>query len=135
MTRPATGTKTFPWTYPSYMQSFIKILGAVLEENGFKILTLCNFNKDWIQENFFSHVSHWKRFCSWADLKCLFNSDFVEYDFPHRSHFMSLIFRCTDFLWLFKLPEAKNDLSQESHLYFLIFSCTNVTCLLKLPFE
>ena len=56
ITRGANGTKTFPWTYPSYMQSFIKIRGAVLEKNAHKILTLCNFNKDWrgekVLENF-----------------------------------------------------------------------------------
>ena len=51
ITRPATITKTFPWTYPSYMQSFIKIRGAVLEKNGFKTMTLCNFNKD-LRANF-----------------------------------------------------------------------------------
>ena len=46
ITRGANGTKTFPWTYPSYMQSFIKIRGAVLEKSAVKIMTLCNFNKD-----------------------------------------------------------------------------------------
>ena len=46
ITRGASGTKTFPWTYPSYMQSFIKIRGAVIEKNGIKIMILCNFNKD-----------------------------------------------------------------------------------------
>ena len=44
--RPATITKTFTQTYPSYMQSFIKIRGAVLEKSAVKIMTLCNFNKD-----------------------------------------------------------------------------------------
>ena len=48
--RPAaTITKTFTQTYPSqarYMQSFIKIHGAVLEKSAIKIMTLCNFNKD-----------------------------------------------------------------------------------------
>ena len=46
ITRPATITKTFTQTYPSYMQSFIKIRGAVLEKSAVKIMTLCNFNKD-----------------------------------------------------------------------------------------
>ena len=46
ITRGANGTKTFPWTYPNYMQSFIKIRGAVLEKNADKIMTMCNFNKD-----------------------------------------------------------------------------------------
>ena len=48
ITRGANGTKTFPWTYPNYMQSFIKIRGAVLEKNADKIMTLCNFNKDYV---------------------------------------------------------------------------------------
>ena len=46
ITRGANGTKTFSRTYPSYMQSFIKIGVLVLEKNGNKILTSCNFNKD-----------------------------------------------------------------------------------------
>ena len=46
ITRPATGTITCRQTYPSYMQSFIKIRGAVLEKNGNNPMTLCNFNKD-----------------------------------------------------------------------------------------
>ena len=46
ITRPATITKTFTQTYPSYMQNFIKIRGAVLEKSGIKIMILCNFNKD-----------------------------------------------------------------------------------------
>ena len=46
ITRPATITKTFTQTHPSYMQSFIKIHGVVLEKSGIKILTMCNFNKD-----------------------------------------------------------------------------------------
>ena len=46
ITRPATITKTFTQTYPSYMQSFIKIRGAVLEKSAVKKMTLCNFNKD-----------------------------------------------------------------------------------------
>ena len=35
-----------------YMQSFIKIRGAVLEKNADKIMTLCNFNKDISVANF-----------------------------------------------------------------------------------
>ena len=46
VTRPATITKTFTQTYPSYTQSFIKIGVLVLEKSGIKIMTLCNFNKD-----------------------------------------------------------------------------------------
>ena len=46
ITRGAKGHKTFGQTCPSYMQSFIKIRGAVLEKSGIKIMTLCNFNKD-----------------------------------------------------------------------------------------
>ena len=46
ITRPSTITKTFRQPYPSYMQSFIKICGAVLEKSADKIMTLCNFNKD-----------------------------------------------------------------------------------------
>ena len=46
ITRDASGTKTFPCTYRSYMQSFIKIRGAVLEENDSKTIILCNFDKD-----------------------------------------------------------------------------------------
>ena len=46
ITRPATITITFTQTYPRYMQSFIKIHGAVLEKSAIKIMTLCNFNKD-----------------------------------------------------------------------------------------
>ena len=46
ITRPATGTITFGQPFPSYMQSFIKIRGAVLEKNANKAMTLCNFNKD-----------------------------------------------------------------------------------------
>ena len=46
ITRPATGSITFRQPYPNYMQSFIKIRGAVLQKNGNKTLTLCNFNKD-----------------------------------------------------------------------------------------
>jgi len=46
ITRGANGTKTFRQTYPSYMQSFIKIGGAVLEKSVIKIMTMCNFNKD-----------------------------------------------------------------------------------------
>ena len=46
ITRGASGTKTFPWTYSSYMQSFIKIRGAVLEKNDNKTKILYNFNKD-----------------------------------------------------------------------------------------
>ena len=49
ITRSVNGTKTFPWTCPTYMQSFIKIGGAVLEKNWKncnKTMILCNFNKD-----------------------------------------------------------------------------------------
>ena len=46
ITRPATITKTFGQPYPSYMQSFIKIRGAVLEKSDHKTMALCNFNKD-----------------------------------------------------------------------------------------
>ena len=46
ITRPASGTITFRQPCLSYMQSFIKIGGAVLEKNANRILTLCNFNKD-----------------------------------------------------------------------------------------
>ena len=46
ITRPATGSITFGQPYPNYMQSFIKIRGAVLEKSGIKTMTLCNFNKD-----------------------------------------------------------------------------------------
>ena len=46
ITGPAASTKTFTQTSRSYMQSFIKIHGAVLEKNCNKIMTLCNFNKD-----------------------------------------------------------------------------------------
>ena len=46
VTRLATITKTFTQTSQSYMQSFIKIRGAVLEKSGVKKMTLCNFNKD-----------------------------------------------------------------------------------------
>ena len=41
ITRHATITKTFRQTYPSYMQSFVKIRGAVLEKSGIKTMTLC----------------------------------------------------------------------------------------------
>ena len=43
------------WTYPNYMLSFIKILGAVLEKNADKIMTLCNFNKDVLKVLVLSH--------------------------------------------------------------------------------
>ena len=46
ITRGVSGTKTFLWTYPSYMQSFIKIHGAVLKKNDYKRMILCNFDKD-----------------------------------------------------------------------------------------
>ena len=46
ITRPASGTITFGQTCLSYMQSFIKIGGAVLEKNADRTMTLCNFNKD-----------------------------------------------------------------------------------------
>ena len=46
ITRPATGSITFRQPFPSYMQSFIKIGVLVLEKNGNKTMTLCNFNKD-----------------------------------------------------------------------------------------
>ena len=49
ITRPATGSITFGQPYPNYMQSFIKIRGAVLEKNADKIMTMCNFNKDFMQ--------------------------------------------------------------------------------------
>ena len=44
ITRGARGHKTFRQTCPSYMQSFVKIRGAVLEKSA--DMTLCNFNKD-----------------------------------------------------------------------------------------
>ena len=44
--RPATGSITFGQPFPSYMQSFIKIRGAVLEKNADDTMTLRNFNKD-----------------------------------------------------------------------------------------
>ena len=46
ITRGANGTKTFSRTYPSYMQSFIKIGVLVLEKSAVKKMTLRNFNKD-----------------------------------------------------------------------------------------
>ena len=46
ITRPASGSITFEQPFPSYMQNFIKIGGAVLEKNTNRILTLRNFNKD-----------------------------------------------------------------------------------------
>ena len=46
ITRGASGLTFFRQSYPSYMQSFIKIGGAVLEKNEHKTMTLCNFNKD-----------------------------------------------------------------------------------------
>ena len=46
ITRGASSQKTFGQTCPSYMQSFIKIGGAVLEKNANRTMTLCNFNKD-----------------------------------------------------------------------------------------
>ena len=46
ITIPATGSITFGQPFRSYMQSFIKIRGAVLEKNADKAMTLCNFNKD-----------------------------------------------------------------------------------------
>ena len=46
VTRDASGLTFFRQSYPSYMQSFIKIGGAVLEKNEHEIMTLCNFNKD-----------------------------------------------------------------------------------------
>ena len=46
ITRPATGSMTIRQPFPSYMQSFIKIRGAVLEKNANKTITLCNSNKD-----------------------------------------------------------------------------------------
>ena len=46
ITRPATGTITFGQPFPSYIKSFIKIRGVVLEKNANKAMTLCNFNKD-----------------------------------------------------------------------------------------
>ena len=61
ITRGANGTKTFPWTYPNYMQSFIKIRGAVLEKNADKAMTLCNFNKD-VRSWFFSSIGRLKIF-------------------------------------------------------------------------
>ena len=57
ITRGANGTKTFPWTYLSYMQSFIKIGVLVLEKNGNEIMTLCNFNKDFFQRTTYSTFS------------------------------------------------------------------------------
>ena len=48
ITRPATITKTFTQTYPSYMQSFIKIGVLVLEKSPVKKMTLRNFDKDHI---------------------------------------------------------------------------------------
>ena len=50
ITRPATITITFGQPYPSYMQSFIKIRGAVLEKSAVKKMTLCNFNKDAVRK-------------------------------------------------------------------------------------
>ena len=44
--RPATCSITFGQPFPSYMQSFIKIRGAVLEKNANKTMTLYNLNKD-----------------------------------------------------------------------------------------
>ena len=46
ITRSATITKTFGQPYPSYMKSFIKIRGAVLEKSDHKTMALYNFNKD-----------------------------------------------------------------------------------------
>ena len=46
ITRGASGLTFFTHSCPSYMQSFIKIGGAVLEKNEHEIMTLCNFNKD-----------------------------------------------------------------------------------------
>ena len=46
ITRPASGTITFGQPCLNYMQSFIKIGGAVLEKNANRILTMRNFNKD-----------------------------------------------------------------------------------------
>ena len=46
ITRPATGSITFGQPYPNYMQSFIKIHGAVLEKNADNTMTLRNFDKD-----------------------------------------------------------------------------------------
>ena len=46
ITRGASGLTFFRQSYPSYIQSFIKIGGAVLEKNEHKIMTLRNFNKD-----------------------------------------------------------------------------------------
>ena len=52
ITRPA-GSINFGQEFPSYMQSFIKIRGAVLEKNADDTMTLCNFNKDFeIRSNF-----------------------------------------------------------------------------------
>ena len=56
ITRPTTITKTFGQPNPSYMQSFIKIRGAVLEKNGNNTMTLCNFNKDVPNENILIQV-------------------------------------------------------------------------------
>ena len=46
ITRGVSSLTFFRQSYPSYMQSFIKIGGAVLEKNAHKTMTLCNFNKD-----------------------------------------------------------------------------------------
>ena len=51
LTRGASGHTFFRQTYPSYMQSFIKIRGAVLEKSGIKIMILCNFNKDFNKDD------------------------------------------------------------------------------------
>ena len=60
ITRCASGLTFFRQSYPSYMQSFIKIGGAVLEKNEHNIMTLCNFNKDialgYIESNFFREI-------------------------------------------------------------------------------
>ena len=54
ITRGASGLTFFTHSCPSYMQSFIKIGGAVLEKNANMIMTLCNFNKD--LQNYFAKL-------------------------------------------------------------------------------
>ena len=46
ITRGASGLTFCTQPCQSYMQSFIKIGGAVLEKNANRTMTLCNFNKD-----------------------------------------------------------------------------------------